>query len=406
VRPPLRVAPLLIALALAARPAGAASDAGEAIRDRGDRQGEVHFHFPRPMIGFSIGEDAEELVREKTVAGVFKADSLRRHLRILTAEPHVAGTPADRATAEYVRERLAAYGWDARIEEVPVYLNYPTLSRLELVAPARETLALRERGVPWDKDAYSLRAFDAFHGYSASGEVTAGVVYANYGDVDDFKKLAELGIEVRGRIALVRYGKIFRGLKVRNAEKAGAAGVIIYSDPADDGFAKADPYPRGPARPEDAIQRGSVQFLSEGPGDPTTPGWGSRAGGKRLAAKDAKGIPRIPCRGARRSRSCARSKGRGCRTPGRGDCRSPTTSAPVPRCSTSRRARTTRCARSGTWSRRSRAARHPTSGSCAATPATPGPSARSIPTAAPSACSRWRAGSASWRGAAGARAAR
>ena len=293
-RPPLRVAPLLIALALAARPAGAASDAGEAIRDRGDRQGEVHFHFPRPMIGFSIGEDAEELVREKTVAGVFKADSLRRHLRILTAEPHVAGTPADRATAEYVRERLAAYGWDARIEEVPVYLNYPTLSRLELVAPARETLALRERGVPWDKDAYSLRAFDAFHGYSASGEVTAGVVYANYGDVDDFKKLAELGIEVRGRIALVRYGKIFRGLKVRNAEKAGAAGVIIYSDPADDGFAKADPYPRGPARPEDAIQRGSVQFLSEGPGDPTTPGWGSRAGGKRLAAKDAKGIPRIP----------------------------------------------------------------------------------------------------------------
>src|SRR5207244_510125 len=133
-----------------------------------------------------------------------------------------------------------------------------------------------------------------FHGYGAAGEVTAPAVYANYGDVDDLKKLAELGIDVRGKVVVVRYGKIFRGLKVRNAERAGAAAVVIYSDPLDDGFAKGDAYPAGPMRPEDAIQRGSVQFLSEGPGDPTTPGWASRAGGKRLPPAQAKGIPRIP----------------------------------------------------------------------------------------------------------------
>ena len=244
--------------------------------------------------GFRVGDVAAELQREATVAAGIRPDSLRRHLRILTAAPHVAGTPADRATAEYVRQRLAAYGWDARIEEFPIWLNYPVESKLELVEPTREALALRERGVPWDKDAYNGAAFDAFHGYGATGEVTAQVVYANYGDVDDFKKLAELGVDLHGKIALVRYGRNFRGLKVRNAERAGAAAVVIYSDPADDGYARTDPYPRGAARPPDAIQRGSVQFLSEAPGDPTTPGWPSTPNGKRLKPSEAKGVPRIP----------------------------------------------------------------------------------------------------------------
>jgi len=249
---------------------------------------------PPAITGFRTDAVPAELNREAAVASALRPDSLRRHLRILTAEPHVAGTPADKATAEYVRQRLAAYGWDARIEVFPVYLNYPAEVRVDLVEPARETLAVRERGVEWDKDAYGGGAFDAFHGYAASGEVTAPVVYANYGDVDDLKKLAELGIDVHGKIVLVRYGKIFRGLKVRNAERAGAAAVIIYSDPEDDGYVVTDPYPRGPARSADAIQRGSVQFLSEGPGDPTTPGWASKEGGKRLKPAEAHGIPKIP----------------------------------------------------------------------------------------------------------------
>ncbi|MGH7740828.1 MAG: M28 family metallopeptidase, partial [Candidatus Eiseniibacteriota bacterium] len=247
-----------------------------------------------PMSGFRAADADSERVREARLALMLRPDSLQRHLRKLTEQPHVAGTPADRATAEYVKNRFEAYGWDARIESVPVYLNYPAKSTLELIEPRREPLALRESGQPWDKDAYDSAAFDAFHGYGAAGEVTAQVVYANYGDVEDLSKLAEMGIEVRDRIVLVRYGKIFRGLKVRNAERAGAAGVLIYSDPEDDGFAKADPYPRGAGRPQDGIQRGSVQYLSEGPGDPTTPGWASRDGGKRLKPAEAKGIPRIP----------------------------------------------------------------------------------------------------------------
>ena len=248
----------------------------------------------RVMSGFRPADADAERARESQVEHMIRPDSLRRHLRVLTEQPHVAGTPADRATAEYVLDRLKSFGWDAHLETVPVYLNYPTESKLELIEPERAPLATREIGVEWDKDSYDAAAFSAFHGYGAAGEVTAQVIYANYGDVDDLKKLAEYGIDPRGRLLLVRYGKIFRGLKVRNAERAGAAGVIIYSDPADDGFAKADPYPRGPARPEDAIQRGSVQFLSEGPGDPTTPGWPSRAGGRRLKPAEARGIPHIP----------------------------------------------------------------------------------------------------------------
>jgi N-acetylated-alpha-linked acidic dipeptidase len=249
---------------------------------------------PARITGFRAADAATQRAREASVLAVPKPDSLRRHLRLLTEEPHVAGTPADRATAEYVRDRLAAYGWDARIEEIPVYLNYPLEARVELIEPTFEPLRVRERGMAWDKDAYDSRVFDAFHGYAAAGDVTAPVVYANYGDVGDLKELATMGIDVRGKLVLVRYGKIFRGLKVRNAERAGAAGVIIYSDPLDDGYSKDDPYPRGPARPEDAIQRGSAQFLSEGPGDPTTPGWPSTARGKRLKPADAQGIPRIP----------------------------------------------------------------------------------------------------------------
>jgi N-acetylated-alpha-linked acidic dipeptidase len=247
-----------------------------------------------PMSGFRPADADSERARETQIAQALRPDSLRRHLRLLTESPHVAGTPADRATADYVLDRLKSYGWDAHIETVPVYLNYPTESKLELIEPERAVLSLREQGAAWDKDAWDSAAFDAFHGYGAAGEVTAQVIYVNYGDVDDFKKLADLGIDPRGKIALVRYGKIFRGLKVRNAERAGALGVIIYSDPLDDGFAKADAYPRGAGRPEDGIQRGSVQFLSEGPGDPTTPGWPSREGGKRLKPSEAKSIPHTP----------------------------------------------------------------------------------------------------------------
>jgi N-acetylated-alpha-linked acidic dipeptidase len=165
---------------------------------------------------------------------------------------------------------------------------------LRLTKPEAADLSLREEGYPRDKDSYSETAFPAFHGYGASGRAAGQVVYVNYGTREDFERLETLGLSVDGRIALVRYGKIFRGLKVKEAQARGARGVIIFSDPADDGYAKGDIYPDGPMRPPSAIQRGSVQFLSSGPGDPSTPGYASTKGAKHLAREACDGIPKIP----------------------------------------------------------------------------------------------------------------
>ena len=148
--------------------------------------------------------------------------------------------------------------------------------------PVREDLSLDEAPIATDKDSASSAAFGAFHGYGVSGDATGQVVYANYGRPEDFEALEKMGIDVKGKIVLVRYGGLFRGLKVRNAQKRGAKGILIFSDPADDGFAKGDVYPNGRFRPGSAIQRGSVQFLSLGPGDPSTPFGPSVKGAKRL----------------------------------------------------------------------------------------------------------------------------
>ena len=147
---------------------------------------------------------------------------------------------------------------------------------------------------PVDKDSASTGVFPAFHGYGASGSASGQVVYANYGTPDDFEKLEEMDISVEGRIVLARYGSVFRGLKVREAEKRGAAGVVLYSDPRDDGYMQGDVYPHGPMRHPSAIQRGSVQFLSVQPGDPSTPGYPSIGGAARLSRAEMKTVPQIP----------------------------------------------------------------------------------------------------------------
>src|SRR5262249_28756067 len=206
-----------------------------------------------------------------------------RWLRILTAEPHVAGTHEDYKTAVFVRDKLHEWGWKSDIEEMEVLLNYPTAPpTLELERPVTRALSRDEAPIAHDKDSASSRAFGAFNGYGVSGSASGQVVYVNYGRPEDFAALEKLGIDIKGKIVLVRYGELFRGLKVYNAQKRGAKGILIFSDPADDGYAKGDVYPQGRFRPESAIQRGSVQFLSHGPGDPSTPFGPSTKGAKRL----------------------------------------------------------------------------------------------------------------------------
>ena len=204
-------------------------------------------------------------------------ENARKWLKTMTAEPHVAGTQADYKTAVFVRDRLQEWGWKVDLVSYEVLLNYPIgktsrtgKTSLQINRPMFKELELDEAPLPTDKDSASSNAFGAFHGYGTSGKASGQVVYVNYARLEDFTALEKLGITVKDKIVLARYGGNFRGLKVLNAQKHGARGILIYSDPGDDGYAKGDVYPAGPYRPGSAIQRGSVQFLSHGPGDPST----------------------------------------------------------------------------------------------------------------------------------------
>ena len=220
-------------------------------------------------------------------------------LKTLTASPHVAGSKEDHDTALYVAEKFKAAGLDTTIVTYKAWLNLPkeihvtatdASGKVLMTGPTREHV----EGDPLDKDP---RVVMPFNGSSPSGDVTAEVVYANYGRPEDFKKLDDLGISVKGKIVLVRYGGNFRGVKVYIAQQRGAAGVIIYSDPADDGYYRGDVYPKGPYRPETGVQRGAVQFLFKYPGDASTPGIASTPDlpeSKRLKPETAPNMPQIP----------------------------------------------------------------------------------------------------------------
>jgi N-acetylated-alpha-linked acidic dipeptidase len=245
--------------------------------------------------GFGAEESAAERRLEEQYRAVPQADSARSHLQRLTREAHVAGTREDYETAVYVRDRMRAYGLAAELKEYQVLLPYPKQpSIVELIAPRRERLKVQEAVVAQDSTSSSRKIIPLFNGYSASGDVTAPLVYVNYGLPNDYEALAKLGVEVKGRIAIARYGNSFRGVKAKVAEQHGAVGLIIYSDPADDGYAQGDVYPAGPWRPESSAQRGSVEYIFEYPGDPLTPGLPSTPGTPRIKQEDAVNLTHIP----------------------------------------------------------------------------------------------------------------
>jgi N-acetylated-alpha-linked acidic dipeptidase len=198
------------------------------------------------------------------------------HLKILTAKPHIASSKEDYETAQYVAQKFKAAGLETEIVPYRVLLNQPRKVSFEATSDAGVALSngptpehVGGIGDPFQDDP---RIVMPFNGSSGSGDVTGEVVYANYGRLEDFDKLAADHVDLHGKIVLVRYGANFRGVKVYIAEQRGAVGVLIYSDPQDDGFFKGDAYPNGPWRPETGVQRGSVQYLFKYPGDPQTPG--------------------------------------------------------------------------------------------------------------------------------------
>jgi len=217
-----------------------------------------------------------------------------RNLRHLTSEPHMAGTEASRRVAEWLRNEYRSFGFEAEIVSYSAWMPQPREVKLELTKPQAKALASPEQPIDIDKDTYDKRAVLAFNSYSPSADVTAPVVYLNYGTRSDYEQLARLGVSVEGKVVMARYGRGYRGIKVKLAEEHRAVAVILYSDPQDDGAVAGPTYPNGPWRPGSGIQRGSVMYTEIYPGDPLTPGVASTPTAKRLLPEDAPNLPHIP----------------------------------------------------------------------------------------------------------------
>jgi N-acetylated-alpha-linked acidic dipeptidase len=223
----------------------------------------------------------------------------QEELKTLTAVPHVAASKEDYDTALYVAAKFKAAGFDTQIVPYKAWLNLPQEVFLEATNAEGKILMTGPTREHVDNDPYQddPRVLPAFNGSSPACDVTAEAVYANYGRPEDFKRLEDLHISVAGKIVLVRYGMNFRGVKVYLAQQRGAAGIIIYSDPADDGYFQGDKYPHGPWRPDTGVQRGSVQYMFKYPGDATTPEVASTPGlpaSKRLPLSQISSLPTIP----------------------------------------------------------------------------------------------------------------
>lgn len=243
--------------------------------------------------GYSRAASEQQRSLEKRVISRPNADSARAWSRFLSREVHVAGTPAQARTRDFVIDAMKRWGLETEVRTYDVWMPHTTNMQVWRVAPDTLMLHLAEGPIPEDSTSWTAREAVIANGYSGTGSVTAPVVYVNYGLIEDYAQLDSMGVSVEGKIAVARYGRSYRGIKAREAEKRGAVGLIIYSDPEDDGYVRGDVYPEGPMRPERGIQRGSIM---NGDGDPSTPGYPSKSGAKRLptAELEVAHIPVVP----------------------------------------------------------------------------------------------------------------
>jgi N-acetylated-alpha-linked acidic dipeptidase len=245
--------------------------------------------------GFTAQSARIELDWESKFAAIPSPDTIRQNMRRLSARPHHVGSPYDHDNAEWLLARFKSFGWDAHIEQFDVLFPTPRERLVELVAPTHFTAKLQEPTVPGDPtSSQHSEQLPSYNAYSADGDVTGPLVYVNYGVPADYEELERHGISVKGAIVIARYGGSWRGIKPKVAAEHGAVGCLIYSDPRDDGYAQGDVFPRGPFRPRDGVQRGSVADMPLYSGDPLTPGVGAVPGAKRLTLADAKTITKIP----------------------------------------------------------------------------------------------------------------
>src|SRR6185437_13902697 len=246
------------------------------------------------MLGFTSAGATQERDLEQRFDAALSAPEMREWLRELSSAPNQVGSTHDKANAQFLLAQFRKWGWNARIETFDVLYPTPKQELVEMTAPTTFKATLHEPPVKGDRTSALEGALPPYNVYGADGDVTAPLVYVNYGMPDDYKELSRYGISVRGKIVIVRYGQGWRGIKPELAYEHGAVGCLIYSDPRDDGYFNGDAYPKGGWRPPEGVQSGSVMNIARYPGDPTTPGYGSVPGAKHLAAKDAQSILKIP----------------------------------------------------------------------------------------------------------------
>ncbi len=238
---------------------------------------------------------SDQAALERNFDALIRPTDLRDWMKLLASQPNHVGSPHDKSNAEQILTWFKEWGWDAHIETFWVLYPTPISETLETVGPQPFKATLQEPPIPGDSSATATDpALPAYVEYQGDGDVTAGLVYVNYGMQDDYKTLERLGIAVKGKVVIARYGGGWRGLKLKLAQDHGAMGCIIYSDPADDGYSVDETYPNGPMRPPRGVQRGSVQDMMLYPGDPLTPGVGATKDAKRLKISEAATIMKIP----------------------------------------------------------------------------------------------------------------
>ncbi len=247
-----------------------------------------------PVCGFPPSKVAAELKLEERAKAVPQSAHIRDYILKMSEEPHEAGSPRSKEVAEYALGLLRQFGLAADIEVYEALMPRPVERTLEMTAPVSYRAGLKEVVISSDKDSGDAHQLPLFNAYSADGDVTAPLVYVNYGVPEDYAYLEKQKIDVKGKIVIARYGASWRGVKPKLAYDHGAVGCIIYSDPRDDGYFQGDVYPKGPFRPSGAGQRGSTVEMALYPGDPLSPGWASEPGSRRLRIDEVQTLQKVP----------------------------------------------------------------------------------------------------------------
>ena len=248
-----------------------------------------------PLYGFTTATSKTQRDWEKKFKEIPSPQIMRETMQRLSARPHHVGSPYDKDNAEWMLARFKSWGLDAHIEQYDVLFPTPKTRIVELIEPVRYVAKLQEPAVAGDPTSdQQSEQLPSYNAYSIDGDVTAPLVYVNYGIPKDYETLDRLGVSVKGAVVIARYGKSWRGIKPKVAAEHGAVGCIIYSDPHEDGYVIGDVFPKGPMRNENGVQRGSVADMPLYPGDPLTPGVAAKGDVKRLSIKDAPTITKIP----------------------------------------------------------------------------------------------------------------